>query len=144
MGATLTSDVRPYEAMKLRMLNGSHSMLAYAGFLSGRPFVRDVMADPALSLLVRRHLGAAAASLPEGAPDPAAYAEALVARFQNPAIAHATAQIAMDGSQKMPQRILRPPARLWRQVRTSRPLPSRPLHGCATLWVGTRRAKATP
>ncbi len=108
MGATLTSDVRPYEAMKLRMLNGSHSMLAYAGFLSGKPFVRDVMADPAASLLVRRHLGAAAASLPEGAPDPAAYAEALVARFQNPAIAHATAQIAMDGSQKMPQRIFAP------------------------------------
>ncbi len=108
MGATLTQDVRPFEAMKLRMLNGSHSMLAYAGFLSGKAHVRDVMADPALAALVRRHLWAAASSLPAGGPDPARYAEALVTRFENPAIAHATAQIAMDGSQKMPQRIFAP------------------------------------
>ncbi len=105
MGATFTRDVRPYEAMKLRMLNGSHSMLAYAGFLSGKTYVRDVMADPALAALVRRHLKAAAASLPEGDLDLEGYAAALIARFENPAIAHATAQIAMDGSQKMPQRI---------------------------------------
>uniref|UniRef100_UPI002898C5EF mannitol dehydrogenase family protein n=1 Tax=Paracoccus sp. TaxID=267 RepID=UPI002898C5EF len=105
MGATFTANVRPYEAMKLRMLNGSHSMLAYAGFLSGKTYVRDVMADPSLSALVARHLGAAAASLPAGDLDLAGYASALEARFANPAIAHATAQIAMDGSQKMPQRI---------------------------------------
>ena len=105
MGATFTDDVRGWEAMKLRMLNGSHSMMAYAGVLAGLPYVRDVMADAAMARLVRRHLSAAAASLPPGGGDRAAYAGALLARFANPAIAHATAQIAMDGSQKMPQRI---------------------------------------
>jgi fructuronate reductase len=63
-GAIFVADVAPYERMKLRMLNGAHSMLAYAGFLSGRAYVRDVMADPALAALVERHLKAAAATLP--------------------------------------------------------------------------------
>nr|WP_138465754.1 mannitol dehydrogenase family protein [Poseidonocella sp. HB161398] len=105
-GAIFTERVADFEAMKLRMLNGTHSMLAYAGFHAGRAFVRDVMADPALAALVRRHLAAAAATLPgiEGI-DTAAYAAALAERFGNPAIAHQTFQIAMDGSEKMPQRI---------------------------------------
>jgi len=68
--------------------------------------VRDVMADAPLAALVRRHLAAAAATLPpiEGI-DTGAYAEALLRRFENPAIAHETFQIAMDGSEKMPQRV---------------------------------------
>ena len=108
-GALFVTDVAPYERMKLTMLNGSHSMLAYAGFLSGHRYVRDVMADPALSVLVARHLAAAAAVMPplEGI-DLAAYAEALADRFRNPAIAHETFQIAMDGTQKLPQRIFQP------------------------------------
>lgn len=105
-GVIFTTHVAPYEAMKLRMLNGTHSMLAYAGFHAGHRYVRDVMADPALSRLVRRHLTAAAATLP---PMPGIdldrYAADLAARFENPAIAHQTFQIAMDGSEKMPQRI---------------------------------------
>ena len=108
-GALFVKDVEPYELMKLRMLNGSHSMLAYAGFLSGRKYVRDVMADPALSALVARHLAAAAATLPAlSGIDLDAYAAALKARFGNPAIAHETFQIAMDGTEKLPQRILAP------------------------------------
>ncbi|MBY6006018.1 mannitol dehydrogenase family protein [Salipiger bermudensis] len=105
-GVIFTSDVSAFEAMKLRMLNGSHSMLAYAGFHAGDTYVRDVMADAPLAALVRRHLAAAAATLPpiEGI-DTGGYAEALLRRFENPAIAHATFQIAMDGSEKMPQRI---------------------------------------
>ncbi|MGX0879322.1 fructuronate reductase [Roseovarius sp. MBR-154] len=105
-GAIFVPDVRPCEAMKLRMLNGTHSMLAYAGFAAGHRYVRDVMADPALSRLVARHLRVAAATLP---PLPGVdfddYATQLEERFRNPHLAHETFQIAMDGSQKMPQRV---------------------------------------
>ena len=105
-GVIFTDDVSAFEAMKLRMLNGSHSMLAYAGFHAGAAHVRDVMADAPLAALVRRHLTTAAATLPPIAGiDTTAYAEALLRRFENPAIAHETFQIAMDGSEKMPQRI---------------------------------------
>ena len=108
-GAQFVKNVQPYEQMKLTMLNGSHSMIAYAGCLLGHGFVRDVMADRLLLPLVRRHLRAAAATLPktEGM-DLASYAQALEERFRNPAIAHATNQIAMDGSQKLPQRLFSP------------------------------------
>ena len=100
-GAMFVSDVRPYEEMKLRMLNGAHSMLAYAGFLSGCRHVSEVMADPALTALVRRHLEAAAATLPAlPGVDFKAYAEALVARFSNPHLKHETYQIAMDGTEE--------------------------------------------
>lgn len=108
-GAIFVADVAPYEKMKLRMLNGTHSMLAYAGFLAGHRYVRDTMNDAALARLIRRHLGAAAATL---APLPgielAGYAAQLQERFANPAIAHETYQIAMDGTQKLPQRLLAP------------------------------------
>ncbi|TCO71316.1 mannitol dehydrogenase family protein [Rhodovulum euryhalinum] len=108
-GALFVSDVRPYEEMKLRMLNGAHSMLAYAGFMAGHAHVADVMADRALARLVHRHLGAAAATLPP-LPDVdlEAYAAALMGRFANPHLRHATFQIAMDGTEKLPQRILAP------------------------------------
>ncbi|MEP0963508.1 MAG: mannitol dehydrogenase family protein [Roseobacter sp.] len=108
-GAQLVSDVAPYEKMKLRMLNGAHSMLAYAGHLAGKTYVRDVMADPILAQAVARHMDAAAATLDSRANlDPAGYRDALLMRFRNPHIAHETYQIAMDGSQKMPQRIFEP------------------------------------
>lgn len=108
-GAILVSDVAPYENMKLRMLNGSHSMIAYAGFLSGKKYVRDAMSDPALSRLVARHLEAAAKTLkPLSGIDLAAYAQDLAERFSNPEIAHETYQIAMDGTEKLPQRLLIP------------------------------------
>lgn len=108
-GALFVADVAPYERMKLAMLNGSHSMLAYAGFLAGHRFVRDVMGDEALSRLVARHLKAAAGVLPPlPGIDLAAYGAALAERFRNPAIAHETRQIAMDGTEKLPQRIFQP------------------------------------
>jgi fructuronate reductase len=108
-GAIFVRDVRPYEDMKLRMLNGAHSMLAYAGFLCGHAHVRDVMGDAALSALVRRHLAAAAATLaPLPGVDFAEYAEALIRRFENPHLAHETRQIASDGTEKLPQRIFAP------------------------------------
>lgn len=107
-GALFVPDVAPYEKMKLRMLNGSHSMLAYAGFLSGKTYVCDVMADATLNRLVRRHMTAARSTLPTVAMDLEAYAASLCTRFSNPAIAHETRQIAMDGTQKLPQRIFAP------------------------------------
>jgi fructuronate reductase len=108
-GALFVSDVAPYEKMKLRMLNGAHSMLAYSGFLSGHKYVRDVMGDADLALLIGRHMDAAARTLdPVPGVDLAHYAAELRTRFANPAIAHQTYQIAMDGTQKLPQRILEP------------------------------------
>lgn len=108
-GALFVRDIAPYETMKLRMLNGTHSMLAYAGALAGKTYVRDVMADPILRAAVTRHLHAAAATVP---PVPGIdldrYAADLTTRFENRNIAHATLQIAMDGTQKLPQRIFAP------------------------------------
>ncbi len=106
-GAELVRDVLPYEEMKLRMLNGSHSFLAYLGFLAGYEYISDCMADP--------HFRAAARSLmiDEQAPtlrtqgvDLNAYADSLIARYENRAIKHRTGQIATDGTQKLPQRML--------------------------------------
>ncbi|RDD72449.1 mannitol dehydrogenase family protein [Paracoccus versutus] len=121
-GALFVRDVRPHEAMKLRMLNGSHSLIAYAGQMLDLPHVRDAMADAALAALVRRHMQAAGATLPQGAGlDPEAYAAALLARFANPAIAHQTRQIAMDGTEKLPQRWFAPAAELLRAGGDARP-----------------------
>ncbi len=108
-GAVMTSNVGPYEEMKLRMLNGSHSLLAYAGFVSEHPTIKSCMENPVLRALLRRHLRSTAATLkPLPDFDYDDYAEALIDRFDNPNIAHSTFQIAMDGSQKMRQRIFTP------------------------------------
>jgi fructuronate reductase len=108
-GALFVDDVRPYEAMKLRMLNGAHSMLAYVGFLSGRRYVRDTVGPMGFRPLIERHFEAAASTLPRlPGIDLSAYARQLLSRFANPAIAHETYQIAMDGTEKLPQRIFAP------------------------------------
>ncbi|WP_295314340.1 mannitol dehydrogenase family protein, partial [Roseobacter sp.] len=108
-GAIFVRDVAPFENMKLRMLNGAHSLIAYTGVLCGFPFVRDAVGNAQLRAVVRRHMQAAAATLdPIGGFDFDGYADDLMQRFANPQIAHKTAQIAMDGSQKMPQRIFAP------------------------------------
>lgn len=108
-GALFVKDVAPYEHMKLRMLNGSHSLIAYMGFLSGHKYVRDVMADKTLSEVVRGYMHAASQTLaPLENIDFTEYATQLIERFENPNIAHETYQIAMDGTQKLPQRIFEP------------------------------------
>lgn len=110
-GALFVADVAPYEKMKLRMLNGAHSLIAYLGFLAGHEFVRDAMADPAFAALVRAHMRAAGKTLdPVPGIDLDVYADQLAARFANRAIAHRTYQIAMDGTQKLPQRLVEPAA----------------------------------
>jgi len=105
-GALFVEDVEPYEKMKLRLLNGAHSMIAYLGQLKGLEYVRDVMAVPGHVRSVERYMRAAARTL-DAVPgiDLDAYQKKLLARFANPTIAHRTSQIAMDGSQKLPQRI---------------------------------------
>ncbi|UJW74942.1 mannitol dehydrogenase family protein [Rhizobium sp. SL42] len=105
-GALFVADVEPYEKMKLRMLNGPHSMIAYLGQLKGLEYVKDVMAVPTYADRVRRHMSAAALTLdPVPGIDLGQYQQQLIERFCNPTIAHRTKQIAMDGSQKLPQRI---------------------------------------
>jgi len=107
-GAEFVSDVEPYEHMKLRLLNGSHSTLAYLGYLAGYETVADTMADDAFARLIRGLMDEEVTPtlhMPAGA-DLEAYKSALIERFKNPALKHRTWQIAMDGSQKLPQRLL--------------------------------------
>ncbi|WP_287791622.1 MULTISPECIES: fructuronate reductase [Atlantibacter] len=110
VGAQFVEDVVPFEMMKLRMLNGSHSFLAYLGYLGGYDTIADTMTNPdyraaALALMLREQ--APTLSMPEGT-DLDAYAHLLIERFSNPSLRHRTWQIAMDGSQKLPQRMLDP------------------------------------
>jgi fructuronate reductase len=107
-GAQIVSDVAPYETAKLRMLNGAHSALAYLGLERGHAFVHEAVGDPALRELVHRLMVDEAAPTIAAGPgqDLPAYAEALLGRFANPALNHRLIQIAMDGSQKIPQRWL--------------------------------------
>jgi fructuronate reductase len=108
-GATLVADVAPYAAMKLRLLNGSHSTIAYLGQLAGWQTVADAMGEPALVAHIEALMREIAPTLDvRPGMDVAAYCKALVARFANPALRHLTAQIAMDGSQKLPQRLFAP------------------------------------
>ncbi len=107
-GAQITSDVHAFENAKLRMLNGAHSALAYLGLQRGHEFVHQAIADPELAPLIDRLMREEAATSLSPAPgqDLGAYADALIERFKNPALNHRLIQIAMDGSQKIPQRWL--------------------------------------
>ncbi|MEI6898035.1 MAG: fructuronate reductase [Psychromonas sp.] len=106
-GAEFVVDVVPYEEMKLRMLNGSHSFLAYLGYLGGYKHISDTMTDAgyrkaALDMMMQAQ--APSLNMPEGT-DLGSYAKLLIERFTNPSLKHQTWQIAMDGSQKIPQRM---------------------------------------
>ena len=106
-GAEFVTEVEPYELMKLRLLNGAHSSLAYLGHLAGYETVSEVMADPDFERFVRGLMEEATPTLRVPAStDLSAYKAALIQRFKNPALKHRTWQIAMDGSQKLPQRLL--------------------------------------
>lgn len=105
---TMAKDVEPFERMKLRMLNGSHSTLAYLGYLAGHETVADTIADPAFRQLIHDLMTQEimpTLSMPDDVDLPA-YRDALLHRFSNTALKHRTWQIAMDGSQKLPQRLL--------------------------------------
>ncbi len=107
-GALFTSDVRPFQAMKLRLLNGTHSAIAYLGQLRGLETVADVLADAALGPFICRLMIKdlqTTVAAPRGY-DVSAYCSALLHRFENPTLRHRTEQIAMDGTQKIAVRWL--------------------------------------
>ncbi len=107
VGAQIVKDVGPFEVRKLRLLNGSHSALAYAGLLAGRTYVHEAVADQRLRSLAHAVMMEAAETLPDSVRDTAkAYAATLLRRYNNPGLAHSLIQIAMDGSQKLPVRIM--------------------------------------
>lgn len=107
LGVQLTDAVEPWEDAKLRLLNGAHSAIAYLGALSGHEHVHETVAVPAFRTYVEALWDEAQTTLnpPPGLDIPAYRAE-LMARFSNSALMHRTRQIAMDGSQKLPQRLL--------------------------------------
>jgi fructuronate reductase len=106
-GAQLVEDVEPFELMKLRMLNGSHSSLAYLGYLAGHQYVADTIGDAAFRKLIHGLMtDEVMPTLPMPRADLESYRDRLLERFANPALRHRTWQIAMDGTQKLPQRLL--------------------------------------
>jgi len=108
VGALLVDDVRVFEKIKLRLLNGAHSTMAYTGYLSGFDYISEVMNETAFVNMVKLYMAREAGetlSAPTGF-DIEAYKQQLRDRFSNKALKHRTWQIAMDGSQKLPQRLL--------------------------------------
>jgi len=105
-GATFAVDIAPFEERKLWLLNGAHSLLAYAGSIRGHVTVADAMGDETCRAWLEEWWGAASGHLRLPAADVAAYRAALIDRFANPRMRHRLDQIAADGSQKLPIRIL--------------------------------------
>lgn len=102
-GVTVVDDVAPFEDAKLRLLNGSHTVMACLGAVAGWPVIADCITQPAVRSfihgLMTQEVGPQLAR-----PDWPAYRDALLARFANPALQHSVHQIATDSSQKIPQR----------------------------------------
>ncbi|MEW2440991.1 mannitol dehydrogenase family protein [Micromonospora marina] len=121
-GAVLTGDAGPWERLKLRALNGVHSATAYLGALAGAETVAEALALPHLEAVLRRLVTEeiAPSFTPPPGVDVTAYREQVLARFGNPAIRHRTTQVAMDGSQKLPQRVLHTVADLRATGRSAR------------------------
>ncbi len=103
-GVTLVDDVEPYERRKLLLLNGAHSLMAYAGPILGHETVDEAFADERVRAWVERLWDDAAPSLDVPAEDVTAYRAALSQRFANPRMRDVLGRIAMDGSQKLPVR----------------------------------------
>src|SRR3546814_17901895 len=96
--------------MKLRLLNASHSCIAYLGYLAGYQTVAETIADPAFERFVAALMDREVTPtlrMPAGT-DVAGYKSALLVRFANPALRHRTSQLAMVGTQKLPPRLLAP------------------------------------
>ena len=105
-GATLTKDVAPFEQAKLRLLNGTHSLVAYSGWLAGHTTIAEAVTDPVIAQRARQYLfeDALPTLTPPDGMDLHQYGEQILARFANPHTGHTTAQVAMDGTQKIPFR----------------------------------------
>lgn len=108
VGATLTDDVGAYEHVKLRLLNATHSLIAYLGSLAGYATIAEALGDERIEHAARALVDRdqmPTVSAPDGM-DLSAYRDQVLQRFANPALPHRTTQVAMDGSQKLPQRLL--------------------------------------
>ena len=136
VGVTLSRDVSAYERAKLRLLNGAHSTLAYLGLLAGLETVAQAMAQPALRAFVERLMIEDIEPTLTG-EDLVAYRRSILRRFENPAMQHHLAQIAWDGSQKLPIRLL---GTMADAIRAHRPLTRLALPIAA--WMHFIRAKA--
>ena len=107
-GARCVADATPWEQLKLRAVNGSHSAIAYLGAMAGWKTVDEAIAQPEMRAFIQTLLAEEVRSTLPPLPslDFDRYVQGLLARFANPALAHRLQQIAMDGSQKLPQRLL--------------------------------------
>jgi fructuronate reductase len=107
-GAVFTDDVAPWEQAKLRLLNGSHSLLAYLGALHGYQTVAEAVTDDELAAAARSLMreDALPTLVQPGDLCLEDYSEQVLQRFANTALGHRTVQVAMDGSQKLPLRLL--------------------------------------
>lgn len=108
VGAQFTSDVHPYEMMKLRLLNAGHSAMGYLGFLAGYPYIHEIMADDLFREYLRRLMDQEVTPLLAPVPgiDLAEYKATLLTRFANPTIKDQTTRICLDGSSKVPKFVL--------------------------------------
>ena len=100
-GARFVDDIRPFETRKLWLLNGSHSLMAYAATILGLETVYDAIREPRVRAWVEEWWDVAARHLTLPGEEIAAYRAALIDRYENPNIKHLLAQIAADGSQKV-------------------------------------------
>lgn len=107
-GARFVAEAAPWETLKLRVVNGSHSAIAYLGAMAGWATVDSAIAQPAMHRFVETLLREEVEPTLPGLPglEVTRYRQSLLQRLANPALAHRTLQIAMDGSQKLPQRLL--------------------------------------
>jgi fructuronate reductase len=106
-GAVFTDEVGAYEQLKVRLLNGTHSLIAYLGALRGVPTIPDAIALPdveAAAAAVLRHEYEPSVTAPAGV-DVEQYERELFARWGNSALGHRTSQVGSDGSVKLGQRI---------------------------------------
>ena len=138
-GARFVDDITPFENRKLWLLNGSHSLLAYAGSARGHHTIAEAITDPVCRDWVEQWWNEASGNLTIPPEDIAAYRDALLKRFANPRIRHLLAQIAADGSQKLPVRILP----TIRQERAEGRLPTGALRVIAA-WVNHLRGAGAP
>jgi fructuronate reductase len=107
-GAVLTDDVAPWEAAKLRLLNATHSLLAYLGALRGYVTIAEAVGDNELATAAHDLMrdDVVPTLVPPPGLDLDAYCTQVLHRFANPALAYTTAQVAMDGSVKLLARVL--------------------------------------
>ncbi len=142
VGVTLAKDVSVYDRAKLRILNGSHSTLAYVGTLRGHETVADAMRDEQLAqfveALMTEDLGPSLGATP--GLDVEHYISAVLARFRNPGIRHLLSQIAWDGSKKLPVRIV---TTVTEALRAGRPLHRLVMPLAAWMRFVSRQAKAS-